>query len=184
MITKLQREYFQKSKAFLYPLLGIKRTVKFKPDNTYISWEDKFKFYDNVLICVYTLVNSQEYRNFEKSTLFYNIHFIDFFYLPNNKVAYIFSLEILIDDYHLLLDSKYSRMSDTSKQKILKYFDFPKESQKFHWMNSYLYPERYYDLYSVLLEMHVWEIKEIGELCPLLNTTKETLTVKPVNILL
>jgi hypothetical protein len=184
MITKLQKEYFQKSKAFLYPLLGIKNTVKFKPDNTYISWEDKIKFYDNVLICVYTLVNSQEYRNFEKSILFYNIHFIDFFYLTNNKVAYIFSLEIMIDDYHLLLDSKYSRMSDDSKQKILKYFNFPKESQKFHWINSYMYPERYYSLYSVLLKIDVWEIEETAELCPLLNTNKETLTVKPMKILL
>ena len=184
MITKLQKEFFQKSKTFLYPLLGIKKSVKYKPENTFISWEGHYKFYDDVLICVYNLVNSQEYRNFEKSILFYNLHFLDFHYLSNNKVAYVFSLESFVEDYHHFLDSHYSKMSTANKDKILKYFNMNTKSQAFHWMNSYLYPERYFDLYSKLLFMDVDQLKATGELCPLLDTNKETLTLQPVNIIL
>lgn len=184
MIKKLQREHFQKSKTFLYPLLGIKRGSKYKPDETYLCWEGHFKFYDNVLICVYNLVNSEDYRSFEQSVLFHNLYFIDFYYLSNNKVAYCFTLEDYRTDYHLFLDSRYSEMSDTVKKKILNFFSFDIKSQHFHWLNSYLNPERYYYLYAELLNVDPDELKRTRELCPALNTTKETLLLLPKELIL
>jgi hypothetical protein len=38
----LYSKYFQKSKVFIYPLLGIKRGNNVVPHETYISWNDTF----------------------------------------------------------------------------------------------------------------------------------------------
>lgn len=180
MITKLQKEYFQKSKTFLYPLLGIKRGSKYKPDNTYVAWEDHYKFYDNVIICVYNLVNSNEFRSFEQDTLFRNLYFRDFYYLPNNKVAYVFSLEDFKNDYHSFLDSSYSKMSDDSKELIMQFFLLDPKKTHYHWLNSYLHPDRYYHLYAELLNVAVEDLPK--ELCPPITSMKEQLTVTALKI--
>ena len=180
MITKLQKEYFQKSKTFLYPLLGIKRGSKYKPDNTYVAWQDRYKFYDNVIVCVYNLVNSKEFRRFEQETLFCNLYFKDFYYLPNNKVAYVFTLEDYTSDYQTFLEGRYSKLSNDTKELIQNFFLLSTKSIHYHWLNSYLYPERYYHLYAELLDMDVNDIPL--ELCPSLNTVKEELIVTSLKL--
>ena len=52
MIDKLYGKYFQKSRSFLYPALGIKRTG-IKPSGTYISLEGKVNPEDVKLVCTF-----------------------------------------------------------------------------------------------------------------------------------
>ena len=51
-LTSIYSKYFQKSKVFIYPLLGIKRGLSVVPKETYISWEGHCKPEDMKLICV------------------------------------------------------------------------------------------------------------------------------------
>ena len=54
-MKKIYKSYFQKSKVFLYPLLGIKKGVRFVPVQTYISWNDIYPKDKHKLLCLYTI---------------------------------------------------------------------------------------------------------------------------------
>jgi hypothetical protein len=69
VINTLYVKYFQKSKIFLYPLLGIKRGSSVVPNDSYISWSDKYSPEETKLICVYDIREDAEYKNFETNVL-------------------------------------------------------------------------------------------------------------------
>ena len=50
---KIYKDYFQKSKIFLYPLLEIQKGIKYVPINTYMAWEGQYSFEDSMLMCIY-----------------------------------------------------------------------------------------------------------------------------------
>ena len=54
-IKSLYKDYFQKSRIFMYPLLNIKRGSSVTPIETYMSWSEQFSIYDKKLICLYYL---------------------------------------------------------------------------------------------------------------------------------
>mgnify|MGYP006982848022 CR=1 FL=1 len=54
-LTSLYRDYFQKSRVFLYPILEIKRGVSVTPIETYISWDGHYKTEDRKFIVLYHL---------------------------------------------------------------------------------------------------------------------------------
>ena len=66
-LNSVYTKYFQKSKVFLYPLLGIKRGVSVVPIETYISWKGYYNSEDMKLICVYDVRTDEEYKNFERN---------------------------------------------------------------------------------------------------------------------
>ena len=49
-MKKVYAEYFQKSKVFLYPLLEIKKGVRYVPIETYIAWEGVCELKDEKFI--------------------------------------------------------------------------------------------------------------------------------------
>ena len=53
-MKQIYKEYFQKSKVFLYPLLGIKKGIRFVPIQTYISW-DNMDLNENKFLCLYSI---------------------------------------------------------------------------------------------------------------------------------
>ena len=53
MIDKLYSKYFQKSRSFLYPVLGIKKKSSVIPSGTYVSIKDKIGPEDMKLICTF-----------------------------------------------------------------------------------------------------------------------------------
>ena len=53
-MKKIYTDYFQKSKVFLYPLLGIKKGIRFVPIETYIKW-DHPHLPENILVCSYAV---------------------------------------------------------------------------------------------------------------------------------
>ena len=47
-------------------------------------------------------------------------------------------------------------------------------------MNSYLYPDKYFDDYAECLNVDIDILKVVGELCETPNIEKETLSVKEI----
>lgn len=175
MIDKLYGKYFQKSRSFLYPSLGIKRSVLNTPSNTYISIEGKIEPEDCKLICTYNNnINSEKFKIFEEQMLLTNPLFLEKIEARDVNM-YVFDLEIYQNDYFNFILGKYSKMSAHLKRAIKNYYG--ETSAEYKFIESYLYPERYYDIYAKLLEVDVDVLKKIGELCDPCDLEKETLKI-------
>ncbi len=79
MVKNLYTKYTQKSRMFLYPLLGIKRGSAVVPNETYVSITNMYKPEDMKLVCLYHLRQDLEFRMFEKSKLSGNSRFDTFY---------------------------------------------------------------------------------------------------------
>jgi len=176
LLTSIYKEYIQKSRIFLYPVLKIKRGVSVTPVQTYMSWENNYGFEDNKFIVVYHMREDKEFKNFEKMILLNNNLFHDFYQLDDNQGAYVFDFDDHKENYKCIRDGKYSKLSNPYKQFILKFF---KNHQKHHaHVESYLYPERYFNVYSKILRVNKNLLKEVGELCSKPNLDVEILRSK------
>jgi len=68
VINQRYAPYFQKSKLFLYPLLGIERGLP-APEEVYFSWEGKYAPEDQKLILVYSNLTNPFYQTLKSSKL-------------------------------------------------------------------------------------------------------------------
>ena len=64
-------------------------------------------------------------------------------------------------------------LSDSSKNIILKFFK--NDSSGHEIVDSYLNPGNYYNQYAKILNVDIDLLREVRELCPLLNLEQETL---------
>lgn len=170
MIDKLYGKYFQKSKSFLYPALGIKRTNKISPSNTYISIPGKVNPEDVKLICTFKNDKSEKFKTFEEQMLLTNPLFLEKIVIKETNI-YIFDLEIYQNDYFNFIMGKYSKLSTHLKKAIKSYYG--ESSAEYKFIETYLYPERYFETYAKLLEVNVETLKKIGELCDPWDEEKE-----------
>ena len=125
-MEKLYKEYFQKSKVFLYPLLGIKKGIKFVPNQTYLSWGDEYTLDCNKLLCLYRF-NKADKDNFilfsdkilKTLPLFNKEHII-------NDYNYLYSFDLTLPlkkrDLKKFKEGKYSKFSKKTKETIIKFF--------------------------------------------------------------
>lgn len=180
-IKSLYKDYFQKSRVFLYPALQIKRGVSVTPIDTYISWRGRFKPEDRKFICLYHLRDDEEFVKFEKVKLLNNKLFHDFVQVKD-KGAYIFDFDSLADDWDYFVSGKYSQMSRAHKRQIKNFYG--PYSSNFAYVDSFLEPEKYFKIYSDLLDIKLRVLKEIGELCDKPDLDRETLIydLKPITI--
>jgi hypothetical protein len=179
-ITKIYGEYFQKSKMFLYPLLGIKQGCSIVPVDTYMVWEDMFTLGDVKLICVYHNRTDEEFKSFEKRYLLSNKLFYDYYLLPENMVAYVFDFSEHSHDYKKIIAGHYSELSSQFKFKVIKFF----ASNPYHaaYIDSYLYPENHFHTYADLLECDINMLIKVGQLCSPPSMDHETLISKPIEL--
>lgn len=175
MIKSVYNEYFQKSRVFLYPALGISKGVSVTPIGTYTCWQDHIAHDDKKLCCVYHLRDDKEFKSFEKTKLFGNSLFDDFYYLENGSGMYIFNFSEFADDWSLYHEGKYSKLSKRLKSIILGHF--AKSKTNYVYVDSYLNPEMYYDIYSNILQCSSDILKEVGELCDKPDLNKETIEI-------
>lgn len=175
-VKSLRKEYFQKSRIFLYPMLEIKKGSTILPEQTYLAWEELIKPTERKLICLYDIEDTDNFKTFEKSKLFGNKKFDNFMESNDDKGVYIFTLDDIKEDFDLFIKGKYSLTSDAFKTKILNYYG--QNSTSYEIVMSYLYPEKYFDTYSKLLNVDVDLLKAVGELCAPINFEKETLTLR------
>jgi hypothetical protein len=178
-LNSVYRKYFQKSKVFLYPILGIKRGVSVVPVETYISWKGYCNSEDMKLVCVYDVRTDDEYKQFEKNVLLNHNRLSDYVKVGNQLVL-TFDFSDLSDDWSHFINGKYSKISMNLKQKILNFFD--KYSGNYAYMQSYLIPEKYFDNYAELLGVEPEILIQVGELCPKLDMEKETLVLEPADL--
>lgn len=171
-LTSIYSKYFQKSKVFLYPLLGIKRGLSVVPKETYIAWEGHYKPEDMKLICVYDYRKDEEYQKIEKNLLLEHNRLSDYKRVKKEAII-VFDFSDLDDNWFHFINGKFSQMEIKVKQKILGFFDV--HGGNYAYMHSYLIPEKYYDNYSEILGIDTEVLKEVVELCDKPNLNKETL---------
>jgi len=175
MIKSLYRDYFQKSRIFLYPALDIKRGSSVTPIQTYVSWEGHYKPEDGKFICLYHIRDDDDFKRFEKQKLFGNKLFFDFKLVEDNKGVYIFDYQPFKNDWNYFISGKYSKLSNDHKKKIKNFFS--QNNAHYSYIESYLYPERYFSMYADMLNVKIKDLKDVGELCSLPDFEKEHLTI-------
>lgn len=172
----MYRNYFQKSKVFLYPLLGIEKGVDFVPVETYLSWEGNFSTKDKKFICLYDQKPNKAWAKFENDYLFSNILFFDYMPLENNVHVYIFDLSSYASDYNSLVQGKYSNLTESTKDTIMNFFG--EKGAIARYVEEYLYPDYYFDQYAEELGVSKSQLEEVGELCSRPDLDKEHLIYK------
>lgn len=180
MILKaLHGTYHQKSRTFLYPLLGIRYTSNIKPKGTYVSWYGRIAKTDRKLLVVYNVSDTPGYKAFESSVLFTNPFFEAFYELEDNQMVYVFNLTKYAQDWDYFIAGKYSKLSLDVKTKIKNYFG--EGNQTWGYVESYLYPPKYFEQYTELLAdkldqpQMLEQLKQVGELSNKPDFMKEKL---------
>lgn len=173
MIKTLYDKYFQKSRAFLFPLLGIPRRAFKKPFNTYLSWEDHFSISDQKLILQYPLETSKSFETLEKRIKNDPLFEAGYYDLTNCQAIYVFSLEGYTADVQRVIDGKYSKLGRVCKRAIQDHLG--EESVEYAYMDTFLYPEKHFEHYSELLNIPEDILRTVGELCDPADVQKESL---------
>ena len=174
-IKSLYKGYFQKSKVFLYPVLGIKRGASVTPLNSYVQWEPYYQTSDRKLILPYHLRDDEDFIRFEKSKLLGNSLFHDFKQVDDEEGIYVFDLQVLGTDYDLFLEGKYSEFSAEHKRRIKNFYG--SYDKNFPYVESFLEPAKYYRIYSDILNVKVDLLKEVVELCDKPDLKRESLII-------
>ena len=174
MIESLYTKYFQKSRSFLFPALGIKRTSNFTPTGVYLSIDGVIQPEDAKLICSYKKDLSEGFKKFESQMLIGNPLFSHVINIEDYNL-YVFDFEIYQQDWFSFLLGKYSKLSPVLKRAIKSYYG--DTSSEYKYIETYLHPEKYFDVYAKLLDVPASTLKELGELCDPCDLEKETLKI-------
>ena len=178
-MNSIYSKYFQKSRSFLYPILGIKKSSYSSPTGTYIAIQGLIDADDVKLICTFKQEETDKFKNFEEQMLITNPLFDRVLEVDGYKL-YIFDLKVYEADWFNFLLGKYSKLSTTFKKAIKSFYG--ENSAEYKFMDSYLYPEKYFDDYAKILDVSVSDLKRIGELCDPCDLDKETLVVENLEV--
>lgn len=183
----MYKDYYQKSRLFLYPALKIKRGVSSTPIETYMSWEGMYSAEDGKLICIYHLREDDEFKQFEKNKLIGNELFESFIQLEDSRGAYVFDYTPHIKDFRNVLNGRYSQLDPEYKIRIMTFFGGNRSHTAY--VESYLYPHKYFGLYAKLLcdednDVDKMEklLQEVGELCSIPSLDEETFKEQPATL--
>lgn len=179
-ITSLYKNYFQKSRIFMYPILEIKRGSSVTPIETYVSWDEQYSPEDIKLICLYHLRDDTDFIKFEKEKLVGNKYFHSFKEVEDKKAVYAFDFSEFRSDWMNIIEGKYSQISYSYKKKIENFYG--RRNANYAYIESFLYPEKYYSMYSDIIGVSIDILKEVGELCSKMDIEKETLHAKIKNL--
>ena len=173
-VKSIYTKYFQKSKVFLYPLLGFKRGIKVVPSETYLAWDPFYIPEDMKLVCLYHPNESNDYKQFEKEKLLKHTRLIDVKEINSNNKLFIFDFSDMNNNWNRFINGQYSKLEDKYKGKIKSFFDV--NSANYVYMNSYLHPESFFADYAECLNVDVQMLQDVGQLCDKPDLSKETFT--------
>ena len=178
-LESLYKDYVQKSRLFLYPALGMRRGQSVTPIQTYASWEGHYALTDRKLCCLYHVRSDEEFRAFESFIVKHEM-FYDFKLTEQDKGVYVFDFGKQRDDWDMFLQGKYSKLSNDLKKKIRNFFGINNQG----YIDSFLFPERYFSMYADMLTSSRSEhgdmlrlLTEVGELCSTPDLEKENLVM-------
>lgn len=177
VINQLYKKYFQKSKIFMYPLLGIERG-NVVPEEVYFSISDKYKPEDRKLVLVYDPKMDLKYETFKVGKLVNHKLLHESFEDQNGNDIFVFDMSDFASDWNLFLAGKYSQMSLAIRNQILNFFE--KKSANYTYLQSFLHPEKWHKRYSELLDVSVSLLTEVVELTDKPDFERETFHYKPV----
>ena len=180
IINTLYKKYFQKSKIFIYPLLGIKRGTSVVPSETYFGWNDTYTPEDMKLVCLYDTRTDLEYKNFESNVLLKHTRLYDYKVINTEQSVFVFDFSDLKEDWEHLIKGKYSKLSKKTKATILNFFE--QYSGNYVYINSYLNPENWFERYAEILDVDKNLIEQVGELCDKPDLEKECLLIKVADL--
>jgi hypothetical protein len=171
-MKQIYTQYFQKSKVFLYPLLGVAKGIRYVPIQTYTSWDGNHVGNENLLICVYKIEQDSKktFNKFLKEHLQKNELFHSNSSSDNLEIV-TFNLSFFKGDLRKFEQGKYSEFSIMTKKIIMDFFGNTGTISEY--MESYLYPEKYYEVYSEILNVPITLLEEVIELCDKPNMKKE-----------
>lgn len=175
-MRSLYKGYFQKSKIFLYPLLGIPRGISTVPEETYIAWKDRIHPAEEKLICYYTCTGHPDFENFRKNVILKHTLLTDIVLGKDQEEIYVFDFAGFSTDFLHFINGRYSQLSEATKNTVLDFFlDSDRTGEL---ILSYLHPSEHYDDYATLLGVDKELLKQVGELCTKPDFKKETLILK------
>lgn len=166
MIEGIYRKPFQKSYAFIYPVLGFRRNGV-RPEQTYLLGDN---IEDYSLVCIYKPIADETWRKFEY-TMLLNHPLLQSVIPLGETTAYIFNMSDYKEDLDNFWKGKYSKLSSIAKKYIMNYYNVT--SPMFVYMESFLYPEKYIKRYSELLAVKEELLISVGELCEKPTIDKE-----------
>lgn len=173
MISEIYKEKFQKSFTFLYPLLGFSKTKDIKPKQVYISFPAMdIGIKDRKLICVYDKEDTEKWKSFERNKLITHKMLDECVPVSDNVVIYIFDFNSFSSDFDLFLEGKYSKLSNNTKKVLTDYYGI--HTPEWVYIESFLFPKKYYKEYANLLKIEESLLKEVGELCNKYDPLSET----------
>lgn len=175
----LLNRYYQKSYSLIYPLLDISSSCSLKPINTYLYWDSE-KIDEGKYIVLYN--TDAKFKTVETMYITKNPYILSNYCTDRGEV-YVFDVSFAIDEVALILEGKYSRLSEESKYKIRYYHkdltkgeldikDKPQEGKPFHMI---LYPKLYYEVVANELGIEERYLRDVGELWEKPDIEKETL---------
>ena len=174
-MKQVYSEYFQKSKVFLYPLLSIKKGIRYVPIETYVAWKDLYKPGECKFLCLYTAEDDADYKKFEMNYLTCHKLFEEYYKLEEGVHLYVYDFSQFKRDLEMFRKGKYSKFSVKAKDKISNFFgDVGTISE---YIQSYINPEEYHDLYAEHLGVSLDTIEQVYELCSKPDMDKETLEI-------
>ena len=162
VLTEIYRKNFKKAAVFLYPLLGLSRKVSFKPNSVWIGMDNYIRKEDQKLICIYD-TSVQNFDAFSNKVLRSRENLLEEIRIDESKNAFVFDYSKFAQTWNAYLNAKFSQFEEDSKKTILNYYS--DNSANALYLNSYLYPEKFFDQYAKFLEVNVGLLKEVGELC-------------------
>lgn len=177
VIKKLYSKYFQKSRAFLMPILGIKKNTPYPTINSYMCWENVYLLTDYKLVLTYYVSNDAKWDQYLLNTLMNNQMFDEYHEVNDEIIAVSFDLHSRKDDYEHVLFGRYSKLSKMTKTRIRDFYGY--DSPEWAYLESFLYPDKYIGTYSKLLDVDPKHINHTGELCDKPDLEQETLKLKP-----
>lgn len=176
MIRDLYRSYFQKSHTFLYPLLGLPKNygpVNRLPKKTFIAAPNFLKPEDMKILVVYDRSTDTFWTNYVQKIMMKDKNLEAVFEIEDsNEIVFIFNLSKFESDYNCFLEGKYSKFSNDARKKISTYFGV--HTSEWAYLESFLYPEKYFKAYANILEIDEETLREVGELCDKYDLEKET----------
>jgi hypothetical protein len=171
-MSDVYTDYFQKSKVFLYPLLKLKKGIKYVPIQTYVCWEHVYTSGEYKLLCEYHAKSGKGFKEFCDRYLTCHIFFEKHLDVGENKHIFIFNLSPHKNDFVRFLNGKYSQFSLDSKLTILDFFN--SSGKMLNYVQSFLSPDSAHEDYAVAFGVDKELIEEIYEVCSLPDMEKET----------
>ena len=179
-IKSIYTKYFQKSKMFLYPLLGIKRGARIIPSETYLAWDPYYIPEDMKLVCLYHPTEENGYKDYESKVLLKHTRLYDVHAINKTNKLFVFDFADMENDWNHFISGNFSKISQSTKGSICSFFDH--NSGNYFYMKSYLYPDKYFEDYADILDVDVDMLKAVGELCNKPDIKKETFVGSSINL--